>query len=135
MPHSRFAELLESARAAQKNAYSPYSDYKIGCAVLLESGEIASGANVENASYGATICAERSAILAAVSSYGAQRVLVVVVVSSSSPPWPPCGMCRQVLAEFCDNNCLIYAVNDNDERLEWRFGELFPSGFSGENLQ
>ena len=98
-------DLLSLARAAQTRAYAPYSGFHIGAAIRLENGDVFAGCNVENASYGATICAERGAILTAVAASGHVRVVEVVVASEGNPPWPPCGMCRQVLAEFCTPDC------------------------------
>lgn len=92
--------LKKAALAACKNSYSPYSGYKTGAAVLAESGNIYTGSNVENASYGATVCAERAAVLSAVSS--GERAIKEVAVAAEGAAMPyPCGMCLQVLAEFC----------------------------------
>jgi len=95
-------DLLKLARDAQKNAYAPYSKFHVGAAVLLENGEIFTGCNVENASYGLTNCAERSAIFAAVSKLGGAnvRIRAVAVVNDRDVPCSPCGACRQVIAEF-----------------------------------
>jgi cytidine deaminase len=123
-------DLLSLARAAQRNAHAPYSGFHIGAAIRLENGQTFAGCNVENASYGATICAERAAILGAVAAIGTLRVVEVVVASEGSPPWPPCGMCRQVMAEFCAPDCLVHAVNSEGTTLSWRFDELFPCGFT-----
>ena len=102
--------LLKLARAAQQNAYAPYSKFRVGAAVLLENGEIFTGCNVENASYGLTNCAERSAIFAAVSKLGAASVKVraVAVVNDHDVPCSPCGACRQVIAEFGPSAILWY---------------------------
>lgn len=132
---SRFDELLMAARAAQKNAYAPYSNFHVGAAILLDDGSIFNGCNVENASYGGTICAERGAILSAVAQKGAIKIVEIVVVSSGSPPWPPCGLCRQVISEFCGPDVPLHAVNEKDERSTFRFEELFPMSFSGANLK
>lgn len=127
-------DLLALARAAQRNAHAPYSGFHIGAAIRLEDGQTFAGCNVENASYGATICAERGAILSAVATSGTVRVVEVVVASEGAPPWPPCGMCRQVLAEFCAPDCLVHAVSSGGTTLSWRFDELFPSGFTPDFL-
>ncbi len=94
--------LLKIAREAQQKAYAPYSRFRVGAAVLLENGEIFTGCNVENASYGLTNCAERSAIFAAVSKLGGANVKIsaVAVVNDHDSPCSPCGACRQVIAEF-----------------------------------
>ena len=123
------------ASAAQRNAHAPYSGFHIGAAIRLRSGECFAGCNVENASYGATICAERGAILCAVAALGQIEIVEVVVVSEGDPPWPPCGMCRQVLAEFCVATCLVHAVNSTGTSRSWRFSELFPSGFGADFLE
>src|SRR3954464_181776 len=95
-------ELLSAARAAQKKAYAPYSNYCVGAAVRGDNGKIYQGANVENASYGLTLCAERNAITAAILD-GAKKIVGAAVVTSTSPPVAPCGMCRQSFAEFADD--------------------------------
>ena len=127
-------DLLEAARAARHNAHSPYSGFKIGAAIRLQNGAIFGGCNVENASYGATICAERGAILGAVASVGAIPIVEILVLSDASPPWPPCGMCRQVIGEFAAPNCLIWCVNEAGEGFSQSFETLFPRGFGGANL-
>ena len=124
--------LVEAARAAQQQAYCPYSKYRVGAALLAEDGTIFTGCNVENASYGLTICAERSAIFTAVSS-GARRFSRIVVATDSDPPGPPCGACRQVLAEF-GLGLEVESVGPKQSR-RWRVGELLPDAFSKEMLQ
>ena len=102
--------LLQWARAAQANAYAPYSKFRVGAAVLLENGDVFTGCNVENASYGLTNCAERSAIFAAVSKLGGGNVKIraVAVVNDHDVPCSPCGACRQVIAEFGPEAILWY---------------------------
>jgi cytidine deaminase len=102
--------LLKLAREVQQNAYAPYSRFRVGAAVLLENGEVFTGCNVENASYGLTNCAERSAIFAAVSRLGASNVKIraVAVVNDQDLPCSPCGACRQVIAEFGPEAILWY---------------------------
>jgi cytidine deaminase len=96
-------ELINAALTAAENAYAPYSGFRVGSALLLSNGETVTGANVENVSYGLTICAERSALVRAVAQFGPQiRVAAVAVVNLNDAPSPPCGACRQVLAEFMD---------------------------------
>jgi homotetrameric cytidine deaminase len=95
------AELLASAKAAALHSYSPYSGFRVGAALLLATGEIVTGTNVENVSYGLTICAERAALVRAVSQFGPQiRIAAVAVANLNGAASPPCGACRQVLAEF-----------------------------------
>jgi cytidine deaminase len=94
-------KLFGLARAAMKHAYAPYSDFNVGAAILLGDGRIFTGCNVETASYGLTICAERNAVFAAVAaSAGKPEILAVAVVNHRDVPCSPCGACRQVLAEF-----------------------------------
>jgi cytidine deaminase len=93
--------LLDHARDAAQNSYSPYSGFKVGAALRLVSGEIVTGTNVENASYGLTMCAERSALVRAVSQFGPGiRIAAVAVANMNGAASPPCGACRQMLAEF-----------------------------------
>lgn len=99
-------ELLESAELARENSYSPYSKFRVGAALLGDDGKIYTGTNIENASYGATLCAERSAISRAVSE-GVTRIVAIAVVSDSDKPTTPCGICRQVIAEFADKGTIV----------------------------
>jgi len=95
------AKLLELARQAALHSYSPYSKFKVGAALQLAGGEIVTGTNVENISYGLTICAERAALVRAVSQFGPQiRIEAIAVANLNGAPSPPCGACRQMLAEF-----------------------------------
>ncbi|HEV8597989.1 MAG TPA: cytidine deaminase [Gemmatimonadales bacterium] len=124
--------LVEAARAAQQHAYCPYSHYRVGAALLTEDGRVFVGCNVENASYGLTVCAERSAVFTAVSS-GARQFRRIVVATDSEPPAPPCGACRQVLAEF-GAELEVESVGPTQTK-RWRIGELLPDAFSKEILQ
>jgi cytidine deaminase len=101
--------LVKLARAAMKNAYAPYSDFKVGAAILLKDGRIFTGCNVENASYGLTICAERNAIFAAVAaSKRKPEIVAVAVLNHRGVACSPCGACRQVIAEFGPNAIVSY---------------------------
>jgi cytidine deaminase len=100
-PQGALETLLAKAREAAQNSYSPYSGFKVGAALQLTNGEIVTGTNVENVSYGLTICAERSALVRAVSVFGPDiRIAAVAVANLNNAASPPCGACRQVLAEF-----------------------------------
>ena len=122
--------LLLLARAAQQNAYAPYSNFRVGAAVLLENGEIFTGCNVENASYGLTNCAERSAIFAAVSKLGGANVKIsaVAVVNDHDAACSPCGACRQVIAEFGPNAVIWYQGRNGIQ--ENTMSNLLPDCFS-----
>ena len=124
--------LIEAARGAQQQAYCPYSKYRVGAALEAEDGSIFLGCNVENASYGLTNCAERTAVFAAVSA-GARRFRRIVVATDSDPPGPPCGACRQVLAEF-GLELEVLSVGPKQSK-RWRVGELLPDAFSKEILR
>jgi cytidine deaminase len=127
-------ELVARALEAQKHAYAPYSGYPVGCAVLA-GGAMHGGANVENASYGLALCAERSAVARAVFA-GARRVDAAAVATSSSPPAAPCGMCLQTLTEFADDPSAlrVILVNPSGERRELTLAELLPHGFRRDQL-
>ncbi len=122
------------ALEAQRRAYAPYSKFRVGAAVQV-SGEVFEGANIENASYGLTVCAERIAVFAAVVA-GAHRLEAVAVCTEASPPSSPCGACRQVLLEFAPDPAAVTvtAVNPRGERRSWTLAELLPDGFSGREL-
>lgn len=124
--------LITAARTAQARAYAPYSHFRVGAALEAADGTVFLGCNVENASYGLTICAERAAICAAVSA-GATRFRRAVVVSDVDPPAAPCGACRQVLAEF-GLDLPIDAVGPK-RILSWRLAELLPAAFGPEQLR
>ncbi|CCM05591.1 uncharacterized protein FIBRA_07819 [Fibroporia radiculosa] len=130
---------------AKEFAYCKYSKFRVGAALLSAGGEIIKGANVENASYGGTICAERTAIVKAVSE-GTRAFIGLAVVTDVSSPISPCGMCRQVLREFCTLDMPIYMVpGDYDERVaqgildggvqETSLRELLPYSFGPEDLE
>jgi len=129
------ARLEAAARAAQERAYAPYSRFRVGAAVLTASGEIFGGANVENASYGLSVCAERNAIMAA--ALDGHRVIEAICVASDvAPPASPCGMCRQTMLEFAPDPELtrVVAIGAHDTRMEWTVSELIPYGFTGSHL-
>jgi cytidine deaminase len=123
------AQLLAAAREAAEHAYAPYSGFRVGAALLLDGGEVVTGANVENASYGLSICAERSAVASAVAQYGpALRIHAVAVTNLNNAPSSPCGACRQVLAEFMPPGGLVLFPFGNSSQTR-TLAELFPLGF------
>jgi cytidine deaminase len=127
-------ELITAARAAANRAYCPYSKFHVGAAVLTGGGEIFSGCNVENASYGLTICAERNAVFQAVArSASPIRLRAVVVFTPTQTPTAPCGACRQVLNEF-GPDCEVLCVCDGPGQLHIPLGELLPLSFGPHDL-
>ena len=124
--------LVEMALDARKNAYAPYSEFCVGAALLCADGEVFVGVNIENGSYGATICAERSAFCSAVSAGKSEFVAIAVVgAEKGTKPrkiCPPCGICRQFMSEFCsrDFTVLLY---DGQAVIEKTLGELLPEAF------
>jgi cytidine deaminase len=121
-----FELLLSKARAAQKKAYAPYSHYQVGVAVLTQSGQIFSGCNIENASYGLTVCAERVALFNAISQ-GHRKFRALAIVANKSMPYP-CGACLQVMAEFAPDLTLI--ISDNKSKtINIKLKELLPKAF------
>jgi cytidine deaminase len=121
------SDLIAAAKNAQSNAYAPFSNFKVGAALLTEDEKVFTGANVENSSYGLTNCAERSAVFTAVSA-GQRKFKRIAVYSSCSPPASPCGACRQVLYEFAPELEIICA-NDKGEITKFKLNELLPAGF------
>ena len=125
--------LIVTAKAASARAYCPYSKFPVGAAVLTGSGEIFSGCNVENASYGLTICAERNAIFQAVAKSKLSLVAFVVVYTPTAIPSAPCGACRQVINEF-GPDAEIICVCDGPDVLRTTLGHLLPDAFGPRNL-
>lgn len=123
--------LLDQARAAQREAYAPYSQFRVGAALEAADGRVFVGCNVENASYGLTVCAERTALGAAVAA-GARSFRRIVVVSDSDPPASPCGACRQALAEF-GGALAVRAVGPHREH-QWTLDQLLPDAFTSRRL-
>lgn len=128
-------KLFQAACIAQKRAHAPYSGAFIGAAVLMSDGAIYSGCNVENASYGGTVCAERVAIFKAVSEGATKQIKEVMVVSDAEKPWPPCGFCRQVIAEFATDNTVIHTANLQGKIKSFPFPEIFPEAFTPKHLE
>jgi len=123
-------QLVAEARKARASAYAPYSDYRVGAAIATEDGRIFIGCNVENASFGATICAERMAIGAMIVA-GASKPIAVAIVTGGSRPGPPCGMCRQVLVEFTRDMpiILVAETGKGDSRRDTTLAEVMPDVF------
>ncbi len=126
-------KLIELAKEVRDRAYAPYSNFKVGAALLTKSGKIFTGCNVENSSYGASMCAERVAVFKAVSE-GETEFLQIAVVTDTEEPAMPCGMCRQVLAEFSPH-IKIYAANLEGKVVETTLDELLPYAFTKEDLK
>ena len=122
-------ELLNKAKETINNAYAPYSHFKVGAAILTEEGLVYTGCNVENASYGATICAERTAAVKAVSE-GYIKFSKVAIVSSEGTYTYPCGVCRQFLSEFMTKDSVIIVEDEKEGIKEVPFKELLPLSFS-----
>lgn len=121
--------LLNEARQVAQNSHSPYSSFKVGAALKLSNGEVVTGTNVENISFGLTICAERSALVTAISRFGPNvRVEAVAVANLNGEPSPPCGACRQMLSEFIAPNAPV-AFPASDGMRTMSFSELFPLAF------
>jgi len=126
------AELVRQARAVQQHAYCPYSRFRVGAAIEAADGRVFVGCNVESASYGLTICAERMALGAAVAG-GTRRLARVVVATDAEPPASPCGACRQLLAEF-GLDLEVIAVGPKSER-RWTLADLLPDAFAKTSLE
>jgi len=124
--------LRERAFAAMERAYAPYSGFRVGAALLSTDGSVAEGCNVENASFPAGICAERSAVAAAVAR-GNQRFEAVVIATEAEEPTPPCGMCRQVLEEFSPHLLVVSTTREGREA-RWTLDELLPRAFTTNSL-
>ena len=130
-------ELIEKAKEAAKNAYVPYSGYTVGAALLTKDGKVYLGCNIENAAYGPTNCAERTAFFKAVSE-GERAVSKIAVVGGKNlhfkDYFAPCGVCRQVMREFCDDSFVILLGKNSDEYKSFSLSELLPLSFSKSNI-
>ncbi|MBN2234027.1 MAG: cytidine deaminase [Opitutales bacterium] len=127
---SNIKEAYETARKARENAHAPYSGFTVGVALkLLNSNELVTGCNVENASYGLTLCAERNAFAAAIVKYRILEPEFMVIVSETTPPSPPCGACLQFMAEFCQPGFEIYLANTKGIQERLLLKDLMPRPF------
>lgn len=131
-------ELCKEAIDAMKNAYAPYSGYKVGAALLTEKGKLFAGCNIENAAYTPTVCAERVALFNAISS-GERNFTAFAVAGGKdgviSGAFPPCGVCRQVMAEFCAPDFTVLVVTGEDSYKKYTLNELFPQAFTPKNIE
>ncbi|MFI5279098.1 MAG: cytidine deaminase [Gemmatimonadales bacterium] len=124
--------LIDAAQQARKRAYAPYSKFHVGAALEAEDGCVYTGCNVENASYGGTICAERTAAVTAVAA-GKKKFRRIAVASDASEPVAPCGLCRQFLAEF-GTALTVVSVGTSGRTKSWTLAELLPSAFTGSDF-
>jgi cytidine deaminase len=124
------AQLQQQATAAAQNAYAPYSNFRVGAAVLLSDGTIVTGCNVENASYRLTTCAEQSAIVAAVSQFGPTiSIRAIAVANLNNAASQPCGACRQTIHEFSTPETVVYFPTENGTFAKATIAELLPAAF------
>ena len=121
--------LVAAALAARERAHAPYSRFRVGAALRAADGTLHAGANVENRSYGLTVCAERVAVVAAVAA-GAVGIRAIAIATAEDPPAPPCGLCLQTLAEFAGPDLPVLLVNPAGARRELRLGDLLPHPFA-----
>lgn len=126
--------LIEKAIEARSKAYVPYSKFQVGAAVLTSNDHVFLGCNVENASYGLTNCAERTAIFKAVSE-GDTEIKAIAIVGDTEGPISPCGACRQVIAEFATDDTKIYLANLNGVVTETTISEILPGYFSSKDME
>ncbi len=122
-------QLVEAAKKALETAYVPYSKFRVGAAILTKSGKVYTGCNVEIASFGATNCAERTAIFKAVSEEGRVAIAKIAIASDEEDFIYPCGICRQVMAEFADDEMELICSKKNGEYKTIRFGDILPNAF------
>jgi cytidine deaminase len=134
VPDSTWENLFAAARAAREKAHAPYSRFTVGAAGLLDDGNVVQGCNVENASYGLGVCAERHVVAAAVLA-GRPRLIALVVMADASSPISPCGACRQVLTEVCSPALPIRSRTLTGEQAEYTLAELLPHAFGAEALR
>ena len=124
--------LFQAAEKARQSAHAPYSKFKVGAAIVTVGGQVVPGANVENASYGLTICAERNAIGRMV--VDGQKLRAIAIMVDSREPTPPCGMCRQVLMEFGSPELEVRSRTVQGQEATWTLGALLPHAFTAKDL-
>lgn len=134
MLNKKTAKMLTAARGALKNSYSPYSGFRVAAAICTHDDEIITGCNIECASYGGTVCAERVAIWIAVSR-GHRKFKDVLVLSEGNTPWTPCGFCRQVLIEFLSPKTTIHCVSLSGKIRRYSLEQLLPKAFTPKSLK
>ena len=128
----KYFQLLQIAKDFSKNSYSPYSKFKVGAAVLCEDGKVFGGTNIENISYGLSVCAERVALFSAIAN-GAKKIKAVAIYTEKGNT-TPCGACRQVIAEFSNNADIIYNTKNNTVKIEKIFS-LLPKSFNKKSIK
>ncbi|WP_220096142.1 cytidine deaminase [Companilactobacillus bobalius] len=126
-------QLFDVADKAMQNAYAPYSHYQVGAAILCDNDKIYSGVNIENASFGLTNCAERTAIFKAVSE-GAKKAKAIVITNGTKEISKPCGACRQVMSEFMGPDDIVFLANNRNDCKKYTFKEILPLAFSDEDM-
>lgn len=131
-------KLIKSAKQAMQSAYVPYSGFKVGAALLAASGKVYTGCNIENAAYSPSNCAERTAFFKAVSE-GEKEFTAIAVVGGLDGNikgfCPPCGVCRQVMREFCQDDFSVILGKDDDEYKSYKLSELLPASFSNKDIR
>lgn len=125
----KFEELIVLAKGMLENSYSPYSKFRVGCAVLTQSGRVYTGVNVENSSFGGTICAERVAICNAI-SHGERSLKAIAIASDQEDYIFPCGICRQFIGEFADEDTVVVCSNKKGQYVRRNLNEILPNAFS-----
>jgi cytidine deaminase len=130
--HMMQEQLIKAAAKAREAAYAPYSHFQVGAAALTDNGILYTGCNIENASYGLTVCAERTAIFSAIAA-GEKRIAAVAVIADTPEPTAPCGACRQVMAEFGVEDVIM--ANTKGEICKLKLRELLPYSFSGSDIR
>ncbi len=131
-------QLMEQAKEAMLHAYAPYSGYKVGAALLCKDGSVYLGCNLENAAFSPTVCAERTAFFKAL--YDGHREFAAIAICGGkegviTKASPPCGVCRQVMAEFCKEDFLIYLTDETGQIATYKLSQLLPLGFSATSME